>query len=114
MTDCLFCKIIEGSIPSKKVFEDELILAFHDINKATPTHIIIIPKKHIKSANEIDNSDSVIIGHIFNKAKEIAKSQNISEDGYRIVNNCGVNGGQTVSHLHFHLLGGRILSWPPG
>lgn len=114
MENCIFCSIIEGKIPSEKVYEDELVLAFKDIQPAAPVHIIIIPKKHISSANELQEEDSLIIGHIFNVAKKIAQEVNISEGGYRIVNNCGRDGGQSVPHLHFHLIGGRSLTWPPG
>lgn len=112
--DCIFCKIAAGVIPSTVVYEDEKILAFRDINPEAPTHILIIPKKHIKSINDIDSSDEGLIGYIFTAAKNIAKAEGIDESGYRIVSNCGDNGGQTVPHIHFHLLGGRSLSWPPG
>ena len=112
--DCLFCKIIKGEIPSSKVYEDELIYAFRDIEPQAPVHILIIPKVHIASANELNEENSAIVGHIFNVAAKIAKSEGIAEGGYRIVNNCGADGGQTVGHLHFHMLGGRSLAWPPG
>ena len=112
--DCLFCKIIKGEIPSSKVYEDELVFAFRDIEPQAPVHILIIPKQHIASANELNEENSAIVGHIFNVAAKIAKSEGIAEGGYRIVNNCGADGGQTVGHLHFHMLGGRSLAWPPG
>ncbi len=112
--DCLFCKIVNGEIPSKKVYEDDEILAFYDISPAAPVHVLIIPKKHISSANEIDSSNSIIVAKIFERASILAKELGIDKDGYRIINNCGENGGQSVGHLHFHLLGGRLLSWPPG
>ncbi len=112
--DCLFCKIIKGEIPSSKVYEDELIFAFRDIEPQAPVHILIIPKQHIASANELNEENSAIVGHIFSVAAKIAKSEGIAEGGYRIVNNCGADGGQTVGHLHFHMLGGRSLAWPPG
>lgn len=112
--DCLFCKIIKGEIHSSKVYEDELVFAFRDIEPQAPVHILIIPKVHIASANELNEENSAIVGHIFNVAAKIAKSEGIAEGGYRIVNNCGADGGQTVGHLHFHMLGGRSLSWPPG
>ena len=112
--DCLFCKIIKGEIPSSKVYEDELIFAFRDIEPQAPVHILIIPKQHIASANELNEENSAIVGHIFSVAAKIAKSEGIAEGGYRIVNNCGADGGQTVGHLHFHMLGGRSLQWPPG
>ncbi len=109
MKDCIFCKIVKGEIPSKKVYEDEEILAFEDINPVTPVHILVIPKKHICSINELEAEDERIIGKIFSVIKNIAKEQGISEDGYRVVSNCGENGGQEVKHLHFHILGGKKL-----
>ena len=112
--DCLFCKIAAGEIPSAKVYEDDKVLAFRDIEPQAPVHILIIPKEHIKCANEINEKNSDIIGHIFCVAAKIAVQEGIAEEGYRIVNNCGEGGGQTVGHLHFHMLGGRALAWPPG
>lgn len=112
--DCLFCKIINGDIPSKKVYEDELVYAFYDIEPQAPVHVLIIPKVHISSANDLNEENCAIVGHIFSVAAKIAESEGIAKDGYRIVNNCGENGGQTVKHLHFHMLGGRSLAWPPG
>ena len=112
--DCLFCKIIAGDIPSDKVYEDESVYAFRDIAPEAPVHILIVPKEHIASANEIDADNCAVVGHIYKVAAEIAKNEGIADGGYRIVNNCGENGGQTVGHLHFHLLGGRSLQWPPG
>ena len=114
MENCLFCKIIAGEIPSTKVYEDESVLAFLDIEPQAPKHIIIIPKEHISSANEITEENSAVIAKVFEAAAKIAKEQGFSEDGYRIVNNCGKDGGQTVGHIHFHLLAGRNLTWPPG
>lgn len=104
---CVFCEIIDGNIPSAKVYEDENILAFKDIAPAAPVHIIVVPKLHIESANEITQENSKYISHIFEKIPEIAKSQGI--DSYRIINNCGEDAGQTVKHLHFHLVGGVKL-----
>lgn len=112
--DCLFCKIIAGEIPSTKVYEDDLVFAFRDIDPQAPTHILIIPKHHISSINEVNDDNCAVVGHIFKVAAEIAKSEGIAEDGYRIVTNIGVNGGQTVDHMHYHMLGGRSLQWPPG
>lgn len=112
--DCLFCKIIAGEIPSTKVYEDNEILAFKDIEPQAPEHIIIIPKKHITSTNDLDRSNCEVVGKIFVTAAEIAKSLDFANEGYRIVNNCGKNGGQTVGHLHFHLMGGREFTWPAG
>lgn len=112
--DCIFCKIAAGEIPSKKVYEDDMILAFHDISPASPVHILVIPKEHIPCANNINSNNSNVVAHIYEVIPKIAKEQGIGEKGYRIVNNCGEDGGQTVGHLHFHVLGGRNLKWPPG
>ncbi len=112
--DCLFCKIAAGEIPSSKVYEDELVYAFRDIEPQAPVHVLIIPKEHIKSANELNEENASVVAHIYAVAAKIAKAEGVSENGYRIVNNCGEDGGQTVGHLHFHLLGGRSLAWPPG
>ena len=108
MDDCIFCKIIKGEIPSNKVYEDDEILAFKDINPVAPVHILVIPKKHIESTNEISQEDELLIGKMFTVIKKLAKENNLDK-GYRIVNNCGEEGGQAVKHLHFHLLGGRKL-----
>lgn len=108
--DCIFCKIISGEIPSKKVYEDDKILAFHDISPMAPVHVVIVPKEHISSANELNDSNSAVVGHIVQTAAKIAKELEIDQSGYRIVNNCGADGGQTVFHLHFHLLGGKKLN----
>ena len=112
--DCLFCKIIAGDIPSAKVYEDDKVYAFRDIEPQAPVHILIIPKEHIASANELTEENASIVGHIFAVAAKIANDEGIADGGYRIVNNCGQDGGQTVGHLHFHMLGGRSLAWPPG
>ncbi|MDO4459875.1 MAG: histidine triad nucleotide-binding protein [Clostridia bacterium] len=114
MADCIFCKIANGEIPSNKAYEDDKVLAFYDLDPQAPTHVLIIPKEHIASANDINEENASIVAHIFTVAAKIAKDLGIAEDGYRIVNNCGDNGGQTVKHLHFHLLGGRSMAWPPG
>ena len=111
--DCLFCKIINGDIPSAKVYEDELVFAFRDIEPQAPTHILIIPKTHIKSVAEITPENSAVVAHIFEVAAKIAEDEGL-DDGYRIVTNCGDNAGQTVKHLHFHLMGGREFTWPAG
>lgn len=113
VNDCIFCKIINGEIPSKKVYEDEEILAFHDINPAAPVHVLVIPKVHIPSMKDVSKDQLNLIGKIHGVIKDIALELNLDK-GYRIVNNCGENGGQEVGHLHFHLLGGRKLTWPPG
>ncbi|KMT21647.1 histidine triad nucleotide-binding protein [Clostridium cylindrosporum] len=112
--DCIFCKIVQGEIPSAKVYEDDKVYAFNDISPAAPTHVLIIPKEHISSALEVDEKNSSLIGHIFTVANKIARDLGIDKTGFRIVNNCGEDGGQTVHHIHFHLLGGRSLQWPPG
>lgn len=114
MADCIFCKIANKEIPSQCVYEDDLVFAFNDIEPQAPTHVLIIPKIHIASAMELNDENANIISHIFLVAKKIAKDLGIDEKGFRIVNNCGEDGGQTVGHLHFHLLGGRNLMWPPG
>ena len=111
--DCLFCKIAAGEIPSTKIYEDETVYAFADIAPAAPFHAIIIPHEHIASANEINEGNSHLIAKVFEAAAKIAKQENL-ENGYRIVNNCGEDGGQTVGHIHFHLLARRNLQWPPG
>ncbi len=109
MEDCLFCKIIKGEIPCKKAYEDEEILAFHDINPAAPIHILVIPKKHITSLAHLEEKDEKIVGRIYGVINEIAEKNGFKEDGYRVIVNCGKNGGQEVMHLHFHLLAGRPL-----
>ncbi len=114
MSDCLFCKIVAGEIPSTKVYEDDAVYAFRDIEPQAPEHIIIVPKNHMASANEINVENSVVIGKIFEAVAKIAKELGFAEKGYRVVNNCGEDGGQTVGHIHFHLLAGRNLQWPPG
>ena len=101
--DCLFCKIINGEIPSKKVYEDDSVYAFYDIAPMAPVHVLIVPKMHISSVNEVTSENSAVISHIYEVAAQLAKELGISEDGYRIVTNCGKNAGQTVFHLHFHL-----------
>ncbi len=110
---CIFCSIIAGNLPSKKVLEDELIYAFYDKNPQAPVHILIIPKKHCNSLNESNEEDISLLGHMLAKAKEIANLKKL-DTGYRIVINTGPNAGQTVYHLHLHLLGGRLFGWPPG
>lgn len=109
MKDCLFCKIIKGEIPSTKVYEDDEILAFKDINPIAPVHILVIPKKHYNDISEVPENESEIIGKIHMVINKIAKEQGILEKGYRIINNCKEDGGQEVKHLHFHLIGGKKL-----
>ncbi len=113
MNDCLFCKIAAGDIPSQKVYEDEFIYAFLDIAPQAPFHAVIIPKEHIASAKEINEKNSFLIAKVFEAVAKIAEQENL-EKGFRVVNNCGEDGGQTVGHIHFHLLARRNLAWPPG
>ncbi len=107
--DCVFCEIVKGNIPSKKVYEDDSVYAFYDISPMAPVHVLIIPKQHIASVNEVTSENSAVIAHIYEVAAKLAKELGIAESGYRIVTNCGKNAGQTVFHLHFHLLGGTQL-----
>ena len=107
MENCLFCKIIKGEVPCKKIYEDEEILAFEDINPAAPIHILVIPKKHITSLAHLEKQDEAIVGKIYGVINKIAEEQGFKEDGYRVIVNCGENGGQEVMHLHFHLLAGK-------
>ncbi len=111
--DCIFCKIINGELPSKKIYEDDIVYVFEDIAPAAPIHYLIIPKEHISSAKEITPENSHIIAHIYEVVAKLAKDLKL-EDGFRIVNNCGEMAGQTVFHIHFHLLAGRKLEWPAG
>ena len=113
MSDCLFCKIISGEIPSTKVYEDEWVYAFLDIDPQAPFHAVIVPKIHIASAAEINAENSHYVSKIFEAVAKIAAQEKL-EDGFRVVNNCGKDGGQTVGHIHFHLLARRYLQWPPG
>ncbi|MCL2230205.1 MAG: histidine triad nucleotide-binding protein [Treponema sp.] len=114
MTNCLFCKIISGDIPGSKLYEDDEILAFKDINPQAPVHFLVIPKKHINNLMEMEEADAALVGKMFYKAQEIAKEQGCEEKGGRFVINTKTDGGQTVDHLHIHFLGQRPLGWPPG
>ena len=114
MADCLFCKIIEGQIPAKKVHEDERCLGFLDIHPQAPTHALFIPKRHIATLNEATVEDRELLGHLMFCAAKFARENGVSESGYRTVMNTNGHGGQTVFHVHLHLLGGRPLAWPPG
>ena len=111
--DCIFCKIVAGTIPSKKLFEDDEVLAFADVNPQAPIHALIIPKEHIASLAEAAASHKALLGHLHFTAAELARTHGLA-NGYRVVINTGSDGGQTVSHLHLHLLGGRAMHWPPG
>lgn len=112
--ECLFCRIAAGEIPSKQVVADDTVMAFHDIAPRAPTHILLIPRDHIRSAAELTDADAPIVGHLFAVAAQVARDQDIADAGYRIVTNIGRGGGQTVDHLHLHLMGGRSMTWPPG
>ena len=113
MSDCLFCKIRDGAIPAKQVYQDDRALAFRDINPQAPTHLLIIPRQHISSLNELDEADAALVGHLHVVAAKLAKEAGL-DGGYRTLFNTGPDAGQTVFHLHLHLLGGRPLGWPPG
>lgn len=113
-TPCIFCKIVRGEVSTKKVYEDDSVLAFHDINPQAPVHILVIPKKHIPTFIDINEEDKDILMNIVNTCKKIAKDMNIDEKGFRIIINTNPHGGQTVYHLHLHMLGGRQMRWPPG
>lgn len=113
MKDCLFCKIVNGEIPSKLIYEDDKVVAFEDINPQAPVHYLVIPKEHIESIAKIQEKHKELMGHILYIAAQIAIDKNLDE-GYRIVNNYGIDGGQTVGHIHFHILGKRKMLWPPG
>jgi len=111
---CIFCKIVAGEIPSKLVYEDDQLVAFEDINPQAPEHFLLVPKKHIRTTLDLTTADNAMIGHLFQVAGKIAHDRGFADDGFRIVNNCNEGGGQVVWHLHFHLLGGRDMTWPPG
>ena len=109
MDECIFCLIIKGEIPSKKLYEDDKVIAFHDINPEAPIHFLVVPKEHIESVNALNEENSDIIAHIFKVINKLVKEEKIADLGYRIINNCGRDGGQTVNHIHFHVLGGKTL-----
>ncbi len=112
--NCLFCSIVEKKFPSKILYEDETVIALEDINPQAPVHILLLPKKHISTALEVKPEDNELIGHLFQTANKIAKDRGVAEKGFRIVMNCNREAGQTVYHLHLHLLAGRPMKWPPG
>jgi histidine triad (HIT) family protein len=114
MSNCVFCKIVKGEIPSEKLYSDELVTAFRDINPSAPIHILIIPNKHIPSVNDLTDADEQVMGHIFMAAKKIAKQEGIAESGYRLIMNTGSDGRQEVFHIHMHLLGGQKMRHPMG
>lgn len=112
--DCLFCKITKGEIPAKVLYKDDLVMAFEDINPQAPHHIVLIPTKHIATLNDLHQEDSELLGHMVQSAARLAKQLGIADEGYRVVMNCNAGAGQSVFHIHAHLLGGRRLTWPPG
>ena len=112
--DCLFCKIVAGDIPADIIFESETVIAFRDISPQAPTHVLIIPRRHIKTINHLQDGDQAVVGDLFLAAAKIAAEEGIAEDGYRVVMNCNAGAGQTVFHIHLHLVGGRAMGWPPG
>ena len=111
--DCLFCKIVNGDIPARKLYEDDRVVAFHDIAPQAPVHFLVIPKKHIATLNDMDEDDRALLGHVVYTAQRLAREQGC-EEGFRVVMNCNEQGGQTVYHIHMHVLGQRQLHWPPG
>jgi histidine triad (HIT) family protein len=113
-TDCLFCRIVADEIPAERLYEDDLVLAIRDIAPRAPTHILLMPRRHIASAAELTDADGPMLGRLFAVAADLARSAGIADDGYRLVSNVGRWGGQTVEHLHVHLMGGRAFEWPPG
>ncbi|MFT3928880.1 MAG: histidine triad nucleotide-binding protein [Spongiibacteraceae bacterium] len=114
MSDCLFCKIAAKQIPAKVIYEDEKVIAFRDINPQAPVHVLVIPKQHISTVNEMQEEHAPLVGHMVFTGQRLAQAEGIAEDGYRLVMNCNEDGGQTVFHIHLHLLGGRSMRWPPG
>ena len=114
MSNCLFCRIIEKKVPAKIVFEDALCLAFEDVNPQAPVHTLVIPKKHLPTLLDLKEEDESLMGHLIGIANKIAKDKGIAERGFRLVTNCNPESGQTVYHIHLHVLGGRIMHWPPG
>lgn len=114
MTDCIFCKISRHEVPSRIVFENERLLAFHDLFPAAPTHILLIPKTHYTTLNDVPASEAAVLGELMTTAAQIARDNGFADDGYRVVMNCNSDGGQSVYHIHLHLLAGRKLTWPPG
>ena len=112
--NCIFCKIIDGDIPAKIVFQDEDLVAIEDINPQAPHHYLLIPRKHVRTTLDLTTADNNLVGHVFQVAGKLAHDLEFAEDGFRIVNNCNEGAGQSVWHIHFHLLGGRELTWPPG
>lgn len=114
MSDCIFCKIAQGKIPARKVLEDDQCVAFHDLTPQAPVHVLVIPKQHLDGLKDAKDGDGPMLGHLLLAARNVAKELGLVEDGYRTVINTGAHGGQSVFHLHVHVLGGRAMAWPPG
>jgi histidine triad (HIT) family protein len=114
VTDCLFCKIVAGDIPAKIVYKDEHLVAFQDVNPQAPTHVLIVPRRHVASLNELTESDDALVGEMVRRAAALASQYGHAERGYRTVFNCNADAGQSVFHIHLHVLGGRAMGWPPG
>ena len=114
MNDCIFCKIAAGEIPAEKVYEDDQVVGFRDLSPQAPTHVLLIPRRHIPTLNDLGPGDEPLIGHLYTVAAKLAAQEGLAERGYRTLINCNEEGGQTVFHLHLHLLGGRPMGWPPG
>lgn len=111
---CLFCRIVSGEVPARLVHQDEVVVAFNDVNPQAPTHLLVVPTQHIASAADLTEADAPLLGRLFDVAARLARQAGVAESGYRMVANTGRDGGQTIDHLHFHLLGGRPFGWPPG
>lgn len=114
MSDCLFCKMVSGEIQPDTIYEDDEVLGFRDLNPQAPTHVLVVPKTHISTINDLEDNHSALVGKLYLAAKKIAADEGIADDGYRTVMNCNAGAGQTVFHLHLHVLGGRPMGWPPG
>ena len=112
--DCLFCRIVDEDIPADVVYQSDAAIAFRDINPQAPTHVLIIPRRHVSTINDLNAGDEELVGNLVLAAKEIARQEGLADNGYRVVMNCGEEAGQSVFHIHLHLLGGRMLNWPPG
>ena len=111
---CIFCDIVDGKIPSRKAYEDDSVVAFHDVSPQAPTHILVVPRKHVTSLNDLQPQDDAVVGSMVRRARDLAREMGLAERGYRLVFNCGDDAGYSVYHIHLHLLGGRKLGWPPG
>lgn len=114
MSDCIFCRIVAGEIPAEQVYNDGEVMVFRDLNPQAPQHLLVIPHKHISTINDVEPEDAGVMGKLFVATKVVAEQENFSEDGYRTVMNCGIHAGQSVFHVHLHILAGRAFSWPPG